>query len=156
MKRRTSFVLSGCLGLSLCGVAWLAGSDLPFQELDAGLGPAFFPTLLIGLLLVTSLGLIAVGLLDRRPDDGAGRQPAPQAARQASRLSRPAGLFAATLAFGVSVGSVHALVTTFLFLLVSMLLLGEDWRRAAIAAAGVTGLIYLLFGAVFGLAIFAF
>lgn len=146
MRSRTTFLISGLLGILICGGAWIEARNMPFQTIDAGLGPAFFPYLLLGCLLILSIGMIGYAIMAPSGE----RTTSPGAAR----LRAPALLFIVMAAFGLSIERLDAIVATYAFLSLSMIILGERWPRALVYAAVVTALIYLLFGVAFGLAIF--
>ncbi|WP_366555461.1 tripartite tricarboxylate transporter TctB family protein [Aquibaculum sediminis] len=153
MQDRASFRVTGLLGLMVCGGAWLEARHMPSQPLSAGLGPAFFPTLLLGLLATLSVGLLLYSALGRFAS--ATEAGGSEAETGASGNWAACGLlFLLLLLFGISLERVNALITSFAFLGASMMLLGERWWKALVYAAIVTAPVYILFGLVFGLSIF--
>ena len=146
---RARYVWPGILGLALAGGAWIAARPLPFQPVGAGLGPAFFPTLLIGLLALSSLGLILQGVFTRLPPDE-------ESGPGVSSLGLPAAMVLLLGLFGLTVERLAATPSVFVFLFAAMILLGEPWPRALVWSAVATAAIWVLFGLVFGLPIFRF
>jgi len=53
---RKSEAITGFCTLLIAGLTWIISRDIPFQDLKAGLGPAFFPYLL--LVILAGLGII--------------------------------------------------------------------------------------------------
>lgn len=145
---RPRYLVPGILGTAIAGGAWLQARDLPYQEVSAGLGPALFPHVLIGLLAALSLSLAAYGAFAATREE----EPAP---RSRAARARPLILFGLLVAFGLSIEKIPAVVSVFVFLSLGMILLGEQWARALGYSAAASAFIYLLFGTVFGLPIFS-
>ena len=61
--RLNSFVLSGLVALALAALGWFDARRLRLQSVADGLGAAFFPWLLVGVLVLLGVCLLAVGLL---------------------------------------------------------------------------------------------
>lgn len=151
---RPSFLVSGALGLAVAAGLGFWAQDLPYQEVSAGLGPAFFPHLLTGLLAALSLAMTIYGAL-ARPDGKAPTLPKTRGLPKTKGVwIRPLIVFAVLTAFGFSIERIPAVVSVFVFLAATMMLLGETWARAMAYSAVASLFIYLLFGTVFGLPIF--
>ncbi len=129
---------------ALAGAAVFAAT-LGFPRLEDGApGPALFPRVL-AVLMVGFGATLAVGALRAR------RQGAPPAASAAAPVAR-AGLinallvFAAIVAFMVVAPRLGFLLTAAGILFALMWRLGTSLPRAALASAGLTLFVYLIFG----------
>lgn len=156
-------LLPGLLGLAVAGGAWLEARSLPYQDVSAGLGPALFPHLLIGLLCLLGGGLVAHGLMAPGATHRTDGPPAPDTHADGDGRSdwhrrpvwlRPLALFGLLVLLGASIERVPALLSIFAFLTLAMAALGERWDRSLLYGALASAAVYLLFGTVFGLTIF--
>jgi len=124
--------------------AVIFGATLRFPRLEDGApGPALFPQILAGLMVVFG------ALLAFRPE----RAPAPPAEASAGGDRRRAAVnvalvFGAIVAFMVVAPVAGFLLTTTGILFILMWRLGAAPWRAALAAAGLTLFVYVVFGKV--------
>lgn len=137
-----SHVASGIFGLAIAGIAWLEARTFPLQGLQEGLGAAFMPWLVLGLIVVLSASSIVCGLFL-----GVGRGGA---AKPRPRMDLIGGLFLALCAFAIAFVLVGLLVPVVAFLIVSMRLLGAPWARAIGVGMAAGVCIYLTFVIGFG------
>lgn len=142
------FLAPGLFGLVITAGAWVAARELPYQALSAGLGPAFFPHLLIGLLAVLSISMSLYGLLTKS-------SAPPSTPQLLAKIWRPILLFVLLAVFGLNLERIPAQLSVFTFLTLAMVLLGEQWHLSLLYAGIASLLLYLLFGAVFGLPLYS-
>ena len=134
-KNGGSYLFSGITGLVIsCGAGYFA-QDFPFQGIQEGLGAAFFPFLIIGLISIFSLGQIVYGLSigfeTRSPFSND------------SDLKSVFLLFLLFVLFTVAFSNFGLIIPTILFLILAIKLLGASWRMS------------MLVGALAGISIFA-
>lgn len=127
-------LMSAAGGLALKGV--------PFHALEAGLGPAFFPAVLLSALAVLGFLLLGRAIVQRH----SGNRSEPQEEDTGHSLYGIGVLVGYAILFRYF----GCLIATEIALVVSMLLLRVTWWRAIVFAAGVTGVIYMIFALAFG------
>ena len=145
--------LAACL-LAVSGYVWYETASYPVPAADAGaegLGPAFYPRLLAGLLAGMACLVGAAGAL-RRPKPS----PVPAPPIAAAERLRAASLFAMLVAYWLLLPLLGYLLCTFALLVAAMLTLAPPGRRRRPAtwaliggcSAAATGGIFLLFARV--------
>lgn len=144
----SSDVVVGVLGLALAVIVRLYSSEFPRQTVAEGLGPAFFPFLLQGSIATLSLGILLSGLF--REDSHPEMRVDPAVVR------RVLAFWGMAVAYGVTFWALGFFIATFLFLLLTMLMLGTRLPVAVIVALGLTGAIYGVFVLFFRLPLNAF
>jgi len=117
-----SHVASGVFGLAIAGIAWIEARTFPLQGLQEGLGAAFMPWLVLGLIVALSTASIVYGLV-RGVNLGEGFRPGP-------RTAVVGGLFLALCGFAVAFVHFGLLIPAIVFLIVGMRLLGAPWVKA--------------------------
>jgi hypothetical protein len=141
-----SFTITGIASLLLAGFVANYLRRIPFSSLQAGLGPAFFPTIVVALLVVLGSMALLVGIVrTRRHADAGDIEPF---SRRTTVLVPVVILYA----FGIQV--LGLLIPTAVFLMLSMVALGVRVRNAVIATILASTAIYLLFGLVFRIGMF--
>ncbi|QCO05553.1 tripartite tricarboxylate transporter TctB family protein [Azospirillum argentinense] len=122
----------------------VSGSFPTMAGLDTDVGPARFPIIYAGALLVLSAILVIGRLMPKR---GAQAAPAePQAPAEAFRFHRVAIGVVATAVYIYMLSLIGYLPTTVVFLIGMMRLMGmRSWVRAPIIAVAVTAFLYLVF-----------
>lgn len=137
-----SHVASGIFGLSVVGLAWIEARTFPIQGLQEGLGAAFFPWLVLGIISLLSLGSLTYGLVRGvRFDLPFARSP---------ELQSAVGLFAALCAFSLAFVFFGFLIPLIAFLVVGMRILGASWRYALFVGGPAGIAVYGLFVVGFG------
>ena len=137
MKTANSIdTIIGFCTLLIAGLVWMVSREIPFQELKAGLGPAFFPNLLIAILVVLGIIFLIVSFLTKK-------------SVETSSVEKPkistiviVGLL---VIYAVLFKRIGFLISTFLFLVSSMFALKVQWLHAIIISILVTGGFYLIF-----------
>ena len=137
-----SYVATGVFGLAVGALAWIDARSFPLSRLDAGLGPAFFPWLVLTVITLLSLSAVVYGLMQGV------RFNFPFQAGNA--LASTALLFAALCAFALLFASFGLLIPVILFLIVSMRLLGAPWLHATGIGTATGFALHLLFVEGFG------
>ena len=66
--RYNSDVVTGAIVLCVVGIGWYRVRTIPFQGLQAGLGPAFFPTILLTIVTFLAIILLLKGLFFTKED----------------------------------------------------------------------------------------
>lgn len=138
-----SYVASGVLGLAVAGLAWIEARTFPVQGLQEGLGAAFFPWLVLG--LIATLSLISLGYgVARGVRFALPFQRSPE-------LLAAAGLFVALIVFAQAFVLFGLFLPVIAFLIIGMRILGAPWVRAGGIglAAGIA--LYGLFVVGFGI-----
>ena len=134
MKKQNLVI--GLATLVVTFFAWTQAREIPFQGLRGGLGPAFFPYLLMASMAL--LGVVFVLLALFTP---AGVQAQPEK-KHYGLLLLIVGLSAIYGFFFEKMGFAQ---TTWLFLTVSMLAFSVKWWKSMILSSGITGILYVVF-----------
>lgn len=154
-------VLAGlfCLGFGIW--VWHVAGFVPAMTATDNLGGRFFPRLISGAMIVASIGLVLTGLFGIEISAGTARGPArsrPEARRDDPVVSFGPGevrlvLFVATMAvYVVLLPLLGYLLASVLCFAVMLVLAGESRPLAvAVAAPGITALLYVLFAVLFGM-----
>ena len=137
-----SRITAGIAGLVLVALAWIEARTFPLQDLQEGLGAAFFPYLVLGIIAVLGLALIIHGLV-------LGPRFALPFDRNA-QLTGTAALFAVFVAFTLAFANFGLLVPAGLFLMFGMRILGASWTGAVVVGWAAAGAIHALFAIGFG------
>lgn len=141
--RSWSFIAAGAAGLLIVAMAWVEARTFPLQNLQEGLGAAFFPYLVLGLIGILSVCLVGYGLA---VDGAEGPQPL-----FGPGYRRAAALFAAFAAFAVAFSQFGLIASAAAFLIIAMRVLGAPWIGAAVVGAVAAGAIHALFVVGFGI-----
>ena len=154
-------VLAGlfCLGFGIW--VWYVAGDVPAMTATDNLGGRFFPRLISGAMIVASIGLVVTGLFGVEVSAGTARGPArstPDEQRRGPAVSFGPGevrlvLFVVTMAaYVLLLPLLGYLLASVLCFAVMLVLAGESRPlRVAIAAPGITALLYVLFAILFGM-----
>lgn len=132
-----SYIATGVFGLAVTGLAWIEAGSFPLQRLESGLGAAFFPWLVLGIIVLLSMCSLVYGTLQGV------RFKLPFIADRA--LAKAALVFVALCAFCVTFARFGLLIPVILFLVLSMRFLGAPWWRAGGIGAAAGLAIHLLF-----------
>ncbi|TVQ36388.1 MAG: tripartite tricarboxylate transporter TctB family protein [Spirochaetaceae bacterium] len=141
-----SFTVTGIGALLIAAFVGRYLTNIPFAPLRAGLGPAFFPTVVA--VLIGTLGVLSVGV------------GVAQARKQPHKTDvqplrwRSALLIAAVVLYSLGMQYVGLLVSTAVFLFVAMIALGVRLRHAALATAAASAAIYVVFDVMFRIRLF--
>lgn len=141
---RSADIAAGIVVAVIAIAAIVVSRDFPTTGLDSDVGPARFPMIYAGMLVVLSAILIIGRLLPTR------RNQAPAAGAAASGPAFHFGPVAigvvATAAYIYAISLVGYIPTTVVFLIGMMRLMGmRSWVRAPLIAVGVTAFLYLVF-----------
>lgn len=137
-----SYVTTGLAAILIAALAWTQARKFPFQDLQSGLGPAFFPCLLLIALVVLGSGSVLYGFLSRVEDAEKKGEEAP--GRFTALL-----IFAFLVAYGISFSRAGFLVSTFAFLAVVMIILKIKWWLTLVVAGLLTGILQVVFATFF-------
>jgi len=133
----SSFVFSGVVSLAIAGIAGNEARNFPLQDLQEGLGAAFFPYLITGCIIVLSLAQIvygfSLGFKAKWPFE------------QSPDLNRLGLLFVSFVGFTVAFAHFGFLVPAGIFLVLAMRLLQAPWINAGIVGISATLIIYGIF-----------
>lgn len=142
-KKGGSYVFSGIIGLVISGGAALFARDFPIQGIQEGLGAAFFPYLVIGVIAILGLGQTIYGL-------AVGFEIKSPFASDAD-LRSVASLFVCFILYAFAFAQFGLIFPTIAFLIIAMILLKAHWKFA-VAVGAVSGFaIYALFVLGFGI-----
>lgn len=134
---RKSELITGFYTLLIAGFTWMISRDIPFQDLKAGLGPAFFPYLL--LVILAGLGIIYLifGLFTR--------SSLKTTKTRDSSYWKIIIIFGLLVIYSILFKHLGFVISTLLFLVSSMLTLKVKWFHAIlISTLAISGL-YLIF-----------
>ena len=142
--KRGDFV-AGAIGVTISGGALYIASDFP-ADVVMKIGPAFFPDMLAGLLLVCSAALMVSAALAKPVAARAPEEASVRGLSLDNGIVRALITVAAVIAFTLALRPVGFILTSVVFLTAMMGLLGmrKPWLMLAVAV-GVTGGIYLIF-----------
>ncbi len=141
-----SYTVTGAASLLLSGFVANYLRNIPFAPLRAGLGPAFFPTVVSVILGAMGIAALIIGIVR------AVRQP--DAMDLAPLTNRTAVLVCIVVLYAAGIQLLGVLLPTAVFLLVAMLSLGVNRYRAVLATALASGAIYIIFGILFRIRLF--
>lgn len=142
---RSADLFAGAVVAVVAVAAIVVSGGFPTMAgLDTDVGPARFPIIYAGALLVLSAILVIGRLMPKR---GALAEPAePQAPAEVFRFHRVAIGVVATAVYIYMLSLIGYLPTTVVFLIGMMRLMGmRSWVRAPIIAVAVTAFLYLVF-----------
>ncbi|TWA72639.1 tripartite tricarboxylate transporter TctB family protein [Azospirillum brasilense] len=142
---RSADLFAGAVVAVVAVAAIVVSGGFPTMAgLDTDVGPARFPIIYAGALLVLSAILVIGRLMPKR---GASAEPAePQAPAEVFRFHRVAIGVVATAVYIYMLSLIGYLPTTVVFLIGMMRLMGmRSWVRAPIIAVAVTAFLYLVF-----------
>ena len=139
--RKNNFILLGCLVVFIC-LTFFFLRGVPFGKPSSGYGPAFYPVLLLGLLVFLMLILFIQTL--RLPKD---------TEEKTAKLSifsdvsyRNAGFFLLLFfIYTLTIRTIGFLINSFLFLTIAMMFLKTKWKQAVLISAVVVGILYCMF-----------
>ena len=137
LKTGGSYVFSGIVSLTIAGLAAYEGRNFPFQDLQEGLGAAFFPFLILGCIGALGLGQLIYGLILGFQFE-LPYKPSPE-------LTALGLLFIVFVLFTLAFAKFGLIIPTIVFLIVAMRVLGASWKRSGVIGP-VAGLaIYAIF-----------
>lgn len=138
-----------CTGVSVLGIAavgWYRIRTIPFQSLEAGLGPAFFPVLVLSIVTVLAATLTIKGAFSALRS-GSGATPV-------SIGPLPLKMSGMFVAYAFAFHWIGLLPAGALLLFFSQILLGVKFRLAFVVSAAATIGFYLVFGILFRIRLF--
>jgi putative tricarboxylic transport membrane protein len=130
-------VIAGGSTLLLAVLTWVQARNIPFQNLAGGLGPAFFPILLLVVLSVLGMVSLLLGLFSKVE----GHKQKEEKKYFALTIS----IFGLLFAYGVLFERIGFFLSTLFFLLGTMIILRTQWWQALGLSFLLTGGIYILF-----------
>ena len=143
MRKLTDLIL-GFIFLGFSLVVYLLMRNFPRGTIQEGMGPGFLAGLLISALALLSLTLIVQGLIRRKEGEtdleGKGRLPL-----FGSNLKVPGILIGIVFLYLISLKAFGFLITTPIFIIATMKLMGSGLKAAVLVGVFLTGLIYLIF-----------
>ncbi len=138
-----SYVITGLITLLVAVLAWTQARKFPFQDLEAGLGPAFFPSLLLVTLVILSFGSIIYGFFSEQ------RNEKKQGGNH--HYLNAIVILCLLIIYGIAFNRIGFLWSTFLFLLVSMYLLRTTWWVTLVLSFLLTGTLCIIFIVIFNI-----
>lgn len=137
MTRNGDFWVSLCL-LGGCAAAASLTLDVPGQGTGGTVGPDFLPWLMIG-----GISILSLRLLWRSQAAAVGVASAPPGVRLLAQLG---GFFLMMLAYAAAYEPVGYIVSSLVFFVVALLVLGERrWLHLLLIPPGVVLAVYLVF-----------
>lgn len=153
MKSSLVDITAGAFLLLTGGIVWKAGERVPPSFLDAGFGSGYLPQLVGAAICVLSAILLVQGIVKARSKTVAATPDDPMKQRQPDWRPVSQLLLFLLLLVGLEFQTVSFYPAAFIFMSLSIYLLGTLSIRRLIAAALVsgsaTGLIWFLFNKVF-------
>lgn len=142
-----SYMIAGFAALLLSGLVAVYLRRVPFDSLQAGLGPAFFPTVVTSMLAL--LGMISLGIGIAQARRGTAAEGDVESLSASSFIMIPA-----VIAHAVAIQVVGLMIPSAIFILFAMLALGVQLRSALIVTGFASAVIYVLFSVVFRIRLF--
>ncbi|CAO3357864.1 tripartite tricarboxylate transporter TctB family protein [Azospirillum melinis] len=142
---RSADIAAGIIVAVVAIAAIIVSRDFPTTGLDSDVGPARFPLIYGGILVVLSAILVIGRLL---PSQRNQERTAAERAQPATgfRFAPVAIGVAATAAYIYLISLVGYIPTTVVFLIGMMRLMGQrSWIRVPLLAIGITAFLYLIF-----------
>ena len=134
---KTPDAIAGLSTLLITFLAWTQARGIPFQNLEGGLGPAFFPYVLLAVLAI--LGIISMFIAFYSN----ARASKEKNTKRYHVLSF--SIFCLLIAYGILFERIGFLVSTFLFLIGAMIVLKTRWWQSLGLALLLTFGIYGIF-----------
>ena len=134
---RNASTVTGVLGLAIAILAWIEARTFPLQDLQSGLGAAFFPLLVLGAIVVLSIMSIFAGRASSETleNDLTFHDGTPKALL----------LLLLLVVFAFAFGHFGLLVPAIVFLSLVTFILGAPWLPALLAGAVSGAAVYALF-----------
>ncbi|AWJ82565.1 permease subunit (plasmid) [Azospirillum sp. TSH58] len=144
---RSADLFAGAVVAAVAVAAIVVSGGFPTMAgLDTDVGPARFPIIYAGALIVLSAILVIGRLLPKRGAQAQAAPAEPPAPAEAFRFHRVAIGVVATAVYIYMLSLIGYLPTTVVFLIGMMRLMGmRSWVRAPIIAVAVTAFLYLVF-----------
>ncbi|WP_395454382.1 tripartite tricarboxylate transporter TctB family protein [Azospirillum melinis] len=142
---RSADIAAGIIVAVVAIAAIIVSRDFPTTGLDSDVGPARFPLIYAGILVVLSAILVIGRLLPSRRNQ---ERTAAERAQPATgfRFAPVAIGVVATAAYIYLISLVGYIPTTVVFLIGMMRLMGQrSWIRVPLLAVGITAFLYLIF-----------
>ncbi len=135
---KNSYLIVGIGSLALTGLAAPQAKTIPLQSLKHGLGPAFFPFLLLSILALLGITALVVGSITHFPKEAAGKS-------EERHLATVLLGFGLLIAYGFLFARVGFFMSTVVFMALAMALLKTRWWVAVVFSVMLTSCIYILF-----------
>ena len=146
METRKSWVITGLITLSITIIGFKLTINIPLQDLEMGLGPAFFPYLILSTLVILGLYTLAYGVYFWRNNSNKVEKD-----RRHYRLS--ISTIVLLIAYGIFFELIGFLISTSLFLMGTMFIFGVKWWLVPIIATITTSGLYVIFVIFFNVAL---
>ncbi|MCG5238354.1 tripartite tricarboxylate transporter TctB family protein [Azospirillum doebereinerae] len=141
---RSADIAAGIIVAVVAVAAIAVSRDFPTTGLDSDVGPARFPLIYAGILIVLSAILVIGRLLPTRRNQERAAEPAQPGT--GFRFAPVAIGVVATAVYIYLISLIGYLPTTVVFLIGMMRLMGQrSWVRTPLLAVGITAFLYLIF-----------
>jgi putative tricarboxylic transport membrane protein len=131
-------IITGICTILIAGYLWVLSRNIPLQDLKAGLGPAFFPFLSLIILGILGIVYLIFNLLVKEVQEE--KKPS------SNRFPWSTIIISVFLIiYAASFKSAGFIISTFLFLIFSMIILKVKWVSAIFISLLATSGLYLIF-----------
>jgi len=152
-------VLTGFGTAVIAIFGWYNVRNIPFQGIEAGLGPAFYPTVILVLISLLSVSLIGLGIFKGVKRGKEISQNEIDVEDEVVRTNKGLSIskyiyFFLVIIFPIVFPYVGLLVTITIFLLIILILLETKIVHSILITVGTSLFFYLVFGLLFNIRMF--
>ncbi len=134
--RKSNYIFIAVM-LVFCGAVFALTSTYPTGKAVAGFGPAMFPRLLVSIIVIC-LVMLAIVTKTVIPKDAT-------IELNTSQLKRPLAVLGLMIAYTLLLQPLGFIIVNFLFLIVSLKLLGSSWKTSLVLSVIVNVVLYVSF-----------
>lgn len=138
MNKKINYIII-TIFLVFGGIVWFLMKDFPSKGLEEGFGPAFYPKLLLGVLLILLVILLIQTLSNKGMEEEEIKLP------ELGQLKRPALILLCMCGYVLLMPYLGFIITGILYLFVTMRILNANLVRSIIVSVAMIIIVYLLF-----------
>ncbi len=138
MNKKINYIII-TIFLVFGGIVWFLMKDFPSKGLEEGFGPAFYPKLLLGVLLILLVILLVQTLSNKGMEEEEIKLPEP------GQLKRPALILLCMCGYALLMPYLGFIITGILYLFITMRILNANLVRSIIVSVAMIIIVYLLF-----------
>lgn len=138
MNKKINYIII-TIFLVFGGIVWFLMKDFPSKGLEEGFGPAFYPKLLLGVLLILLVILLVQTLSNKGMEEEEIKLP------ELGQLKRPVLILLCMCGYALLMPYLGFIITGILYLFVTMRILNANLVRSIIVSVAMIIIVYLLF-----------